>query len=95
MASHKPPHEGLPRPEPAERWADDLVRAKLAELDPAERMERTQRLTDSLRELSLQGLRLRHPHASEEELRLREAAQRFGRELMIRAYGWDPEQARD
>ena len=93
MSTHKPPHEGLPGPEPAERWADDLVRAKLGELEPAERMERTQRLTTALRELSLQGLRLRHPHASDEELRLREAAQRLGRDLMIRAYGWDPAQA--
>jgi hypothetical protein len=93
MPTHKPPHEGLFGPEPAERWADDLVRAKLAELEPAERMERTQRLTTALRELSLQGLRLRHPEASDEELCLREAAQRLGRDLMIRAYGWDPEQA--
>ncbi|MBK7643582.1 MAG: hypothetical protein IPJ19_11150 [Planctomycetes bacterium] len=93
MPLQKSPHEGLPGPEPAERWADDLVRAKLAELDPAERMERTQRLIDATRELRLQGLRLCYPGESEGQLRLREAAQRLGRDLMIRAYGWDPEQA--
>jgi hypothetical protein len=80
--------------EPAERWADDLVRAKLAELTAAERMERTQRLIDATRTLAIQGLRLRYPEDSDDELRLREAAQRIGRDLMIRAYGWDPEQAR-
>jgi hypothetical protein len=95
MSPHKPPHEGLPRPDPAERWADELVRAKVRELEPAERLERTQRLIDATRELRLQGLRLRYPEDSDDLLRLREAAQRLGRELMIRVYGWDPEQAHD
>jgi hypothetical protein len=41
--------------------------------------------------MALAGLRARHPQASERELRLRLAAQRLGRPLMIAAFGWDPE----
>jgi hypothetical protein len=43
--------------------------------------------------MSLVGLRSRHPRASERELRMRLAAQRLGRPLMIAAFGWDPEQS--
>lgn len=41
------------------------------------------------------GLRARHPEASPEELRLRLAALRLGRRLMIDAFGWDPERPPD
>ena len=40
--------------------------------------------------LSESGVRVRHPNASEREIFLRSAALRIPRELMIRAYGWDP-----
>ncbi len=36
------------------------------------------------------GVRLDHPHASEREIFLRTAARHLDRDLMIRAYGWDP-----
>ena len=36
------------------------------------------------------GVRLDHPHASERELFLRTAARHLDRDLMVRAYGWDP-----
>jgi hypothetical protein len=42
---------------------------------------------------ALERIRLRYPHASERELVLRRAASRYPRELMIRAFGWDPESA--
>jgi len=45
--------------------------------------------------MALAGLRARHPQASERELRLRLAAQRLGRPLMIAAFGWDPERSGD
>jgi hypothetical protein len=38
------------------------------------------------------GVRLRYPHASEREVFLRAAALRIPRDLMIAAYGWDPEE---
>ncbi len=41
--------------------------------------------------MALEGVKLRHPGAGEEEIRLRLGALRIPRELMIRAFGWDPE----
>ena len=37
------------------------------------------------------GVRLDHPDASDREVLLRVAARHLSRDLMIRAYGWDPE----
>jgi len=45
--------------------------------------------------MALAGLRARHPGASERELRLRLAALRLGRPLMIAAFGWDPARSGD
>jgi hypothetical protein len=39
---------------------------------------------------ALMGIRERHPDASEHEQRLRLAALKYGRDLMVAAYGWDP-----
>ncbi len=36
------------------------------------------------------GVRLHHPRAGDREVFLRTAARHLDRELMIRAYGWDP-----
>jgi hypothetical protein len=36
-------------------------------------------------------VRLRHPDAGPDEVRLRALALRLGRDLMIAAYGWDPD----
>jgi hypothetical protein len=41
-------------------------------------------------EAALVGIRERHPDADDQELRLRLAALKYPRELMIRAFGWDP-----
>ena len=37
------------------------------------------------------GVRRMHPEADDHEVLLRVAARHLPRELMIRAYGWDPE----
>ena len=37
------------------------------------------------------GVRLQYPEASEREIFLRTAARHLSRDLMIRAYGWDPQ----
>jgi len=37
------------------------------------------------------GIRERHPDATEEEVRLRLAALRYGREFTIEWFGWDPD----
>jgi hypothetical protein len=41
--------------------------------------------------LSESGMRAMYPNASRREVFLRAAALRLPRDLMIRAYGWDPE----
>ncbi|MCU0225924.1 MAG: hypothetical protein MUF27_18070 [Acidobacteria bacterium] len=57
---------------------------------PAEKLALVSAMTRTAQELSLAGIRARHPHATEDELRLRLAALRLPRELMIRLFGWDP-----
>ena len=47
-------------------------------------------LSDGLLEMAKQGVRMRYPEAPEREVFLRAVATRLPRELMLRAYGWDP-----
>jgi hypothetical protein len=42
-------------------------------------------------ELALAGIRRQYPEATEHEQRMRLAARRIDRDLMVKAYGWDPE----
>lgn len=42
-------------------------------------------------DLALVGILERHPSATEEEQRLRLAALKYGRDLVVQAFGWDPE----
>ncbi len=39
---------------------------------------------------ALVGIRERYPQASQREQRLRLAALKYGRDLMVSAFGWDP-----
>jgi len=56
-------------------------------LTPAEKLDVILDLCRTGRELSLAGLRLRHPQATPEELELREAALRLGPELARAIHG--------
>jgi hypothetical protein len=47
-------------------------------------------LTRACQEMAAAGIRLRHPGASEEEVRMRLAALWLSRESMIRVFHWDP-----
>ena len=47
-------------------------------------------LSQGLFDLAMAGVRTRHPEADEREVFLRTVATRLPRELMVRAYGWDP-----
>ena len=68
--------------------------AKLIELQRAmtagEKLRQSLRLSGMMMRMSEAGIRRQHPNASEREIFLRGAARRLGRDLMIRAYGWDP-----
>ena len=74
-------------PRALEVWMT-LLRAKT----PGERIAIAFNLTEFALKMSESGVRARYPGASEREIFLRCAALRIPRELMIRAYGWDPEQ---
>jgi hypothetical protein len=69
-----------------EVWMD-MLRAKT----PGERIAMAFELSDLAVKVAESGLRARHPNACEREIFLRSAALRLSRDLMIRAYGWDPE----
>lgn len=73
-------------PRAMEVWLD-LLRRKT----PGERIEIALSLTDFALRMAESGIRAAHPEASEREIFLRAAALRIPRDLMIRAYGWDPE----
>jgi hypothetical protein len=47
-------------------------------------------LSEGLFETVKANIRLRYPQADEREVFLRAVASRVSRELMMRAYGWDP-----
>ena len=63
----------------------------LREKTPGERIAMAFELSDFAVRVSESGVRVRYPGASEREIFLRSAALRISRDLMIRAYGWDPE----
>jgi len=63
----------------------------LRQMTPERKIERVAALNRMTRGLAMAGLRERHPHASEEELRLRLAALLLGPDLARKAYGWAPE----
>ncbi len=57
-------------------------------MSPAEKLALAFSLTSLAGDLALAGARLRHPEASEQELRLRIASARLPLETMRAAYGW-------
>ena len=48
-------------------------------------------LTRACQELAVAGIRVRHPNASEKEIKMRVAALGLDRKTMIRIFNWDPE----
>jgi hypothetical protein len=79
--------EYVPQSADTDVEADRLQFRIYASWTPAQKLARMQELWDQGRALSLAGLRLRYPQASEDELFLREAALRLGDELMVKVYG--------
>ena len=63
---------------------------RLRGMEPWQKLQMVARLNRQTLELALVGLRRRYPDATGRELRLRLAANRYDRDTMIRAFGWDP-----
>lgn len=57
---------------------------------PEQKLQRVFRLGAMLNELVRADLRKRYPNATEREISLRAAARSYPRDLMIKAFGWDP-----
>ncbi len=87
----------MPSPKPQPELSDTDPRAMEVWLAVQRRMSPGDKLAAVLNgaQLVLQmyemGVRRLHPEASDHEVLLRVAARHLSRELMIRAYGWDPE----
>jgi hypothetical protein len=47
-------------------------------------------LTRACQELAVAGIRMRHPNATEERIRMHLAALWLDRDLMVRMFNWDP-----
>ena len=73
-------------PKAMEAWVESLRRKT-----PGERLGIAFQLTEIAFRMSEAGVRLQFPEASDREVFLRAAARRLPRDLMIAAYGWDPE----
>jgi hypothetical protein len=63
-------------------------------MTPAEKLARCGDLSSAVRQLSAARIRAEHPEADEREVRVRVAALLYPAELLRRAVGWVPEQAR-
>jgi len=70
----------------AERVLVDLYRR----MTTAEKLQAIFELQHAADEIALAGIRHRYPAVSEREARLRLAARKYPRALMIAAFGWDP-----
>lgn len=57
---------------------------------PEQKLQDVFDLSEGLIALTEAGMRQRYPQASDREIFLRAAATRIPRDLMIKAYGWDP-----
>jgi hypothetical protein len=76
---------------------DTSISAELFLLDawrkwtPQERLQRAWDASAFARGVAEGAIRQLHPEASEREILLRVASRRIDRDLMVRAFGWDPE----
>jgi len=72
--------------------AAEAVLIDLARRSPASRkLAMAFSMTDAVRRASLAGVRSRHPTLSDEDARRRLAALVLPRDLVMAAYGWDPD----
>lgn len=65
--------------------------ARLRAMSGVERLELARQLTIAVQRLAFIGMRRRYPHAADDELWLRLAADRLGRDVVLKVYGFDAE----
>lgn len=74
-----------------DRRSEELLFALYRQLTPAQRISRVWELNAATLSRARVGIRQRHPRASEEEIELRIAALKYGREFTLKYCGWDPD----
>jgi hypothetical protein len=72
-------------PRAMEVWLDLQRR-----MPPGEKIEAVFTLSRMALQAAEAGVRMAYPQADDREIFLRTAARHLSRDLMIRAYGWDP-----
>jgi hypothetical protein len=75
-------------PAATEQYFELLRRAK-----PSERLRAAVGLSQAVRALAEAGLRARHPHADDDEIRVRLAVRMYGREAVARVFPFIPDDA--
>ena len=71
--------------------AHEVIVGLWREMTPGRKMQIVTNLQRMCDELALTGICRQYPEATEHERRMRLAARRIDRDLMIKAFGWDPE----
>lgn len=87
VSPHTRKAEDAPCPSRTEAWAQRMQRRHWGTLTFEQRLHVLDELCLGVMELSLKGLRLRHPAASAQELELRAACVRIGREAVEKVLG--------
>lgn len=82
---------GQPFSDDTSQEAHDVQVALLRAMTPAQRIERMRALTRGARRMAEARLRRDYPDDTPRQRQLRLAALRIPRELMIAAFGWDPD----
>jgi hypothetical protein len=72
----------------AQRFLDEGYRR----MTPTQKLQRVESLNRALMLLQKARIRAQYGDISEEEMRMRLGALRLGRETMIKAFGWDPDE---
>lgn len=67
-----------------------MLIAAYRNMSPCEKIRCIANLSQACTDMAVAGIRNRYPDADEREVRLRLGALRMDRELMVKAFGWDP-----
>ena len=68
-----------------------LLLARWRGMSPVTRLRLVCELSEADDALAMAGIRLRHPEAAEREVRARLTALKYGRDIALGAFDWDPD----
>jgi hypothetical protein len=71
--------------------AERMLFDEYGKLTPAQRITLVWELNEAVDSRARAAIRARYPTADEREIELRLAARKYGREIMLRYFDWDPD----